>query len=99
MPKNDPADSDPLELTGVVFDDPSGTSLTVMAECFADEFLNLGYTPAEVMDLFRSREHRLAHHAWSELGEVTVFAMVHGIAQRKQEIQENVRARRAARGV
>jgi hypothetical protein len=30
---------------------------------------------------------------------VTVFAMVHGIAQRKQEIQENVRARRAARGV
>ena len=67
MPKNEPDHTDPMELTGVAFDDPTGRSLHVMAECFADEFLRLGHTTQEVMDLFRSPEHRLAHHAWQEL--------------------------------
>lgn len=99
MPKNEPDQTDPMELTGVAFADPTGDSVRVMAECFADEFLNLGHTPEGVMDLFRSSDHRLAHHAWQELGEVAVFAMVKAVACRKQEIQERVRASRAARGV
>jgi hypothetical protein len=99
MPKNEPDTTDPMELTGVAFDDLSGESVRLMAECFADEFLNLGHTPEEVLDLFRSPDHRLAYRAWQELGEVTVYAMVRAIARRKQEIQERVRALRAARGV
>jgi hypothetical protein len=99
MPKNEPDWTDPMELTGVAFDDPSGASVRLMAESFADEFLNLGHTPQEVMDLFRSSEHRLAYRAWEELGEVAVFAMVQTIARRKNEIRERVRALRAARGV
>lgn len=99
MPKNEPDQTDPMELTGVAFDDPTGQSVRVMAECFADEFLNFGHTPEEVMDLFHSSEHRLAHRAWEELGEVAVYAMVKAVARRKQEIRERVLASRAARGV
>jgi hypothetical protein len=99
MPKNEPDHSDPLELTGVAFDDPTGESVRIMAECFADEFLNLGHPPAEVMAIFRSPEHRLAHHAWQTLGEVNVFTMVQTIARRHEEIRERVRRSRAARGV
>lgn len=99
MPKNEPDQTDPMELTGVAFEDPTGQSVLVMAECFADEFLNLGHPPEVVMELFRSPEHRLAHRAWEELGEVSVYAMVRAVARRKQEIQERVRLSRAARGV
>lgn len=99
MPKHEPEGEDPLELTGVSFDDPTGESVRTMAECFADEFLRLGHSPAEVMDLFRSPEHRLANLAWQELGEVAVFAMVSGIARQNQEIRESVRRSREARGV
>jgi hypothetical protein len=99
MPKNEPDLSDPMELAGVAFEDPSGTSVSIMAECFADEFLNLGHAPQEVMELFRSSEHRLAHLAWQQLGEVRVFAIVHDIARRKLEMHERILRARQARGV
>ena len=97
MPKQEPESTDPLELTGVAFDDPTGKSVAIMAECFAEEFLALGHAPSEVLDLFRSSEHALAHHAWRELGEVAVFTMVQDIARRNQEMRERVRRSREAR--
>ena len=97
MPKNEPDHTDPMELTGVAFDDPTGEGVRVMAECFADELLRLGHPPAEVMGVFRSPEHRLAHRAWEELGEVAVFALVREAAGRIEEIREAVRRAREAR--
>lgn len=99
MPKNEPDDTDPLELTGIAFDDPTGESVRVMAECFADEFLRLGHPPAEVLSLFRSPEHQLAHLAWQQLGEIQVFAMVQDIARRNSIIRESLLRSRAARNL
>lgn len=97
MPKNEPDHTDPLELTGVAFDDPTGQSVLVMAECFADEFLRLGHSPEDVLSLFRSPEHQLAHLAWLQLGEVQIFAMVQDIARRNATIRESLLRSRAAR--
>lgn len=99
MPRLEPDHTDPMELAGVAFDDPSGQSVRVMSECFAEEFLRLGHSPAEVMQLFREPEHRLAHHAWQELGEIAVFAMVHELAGRNERIRECLRRSREARGM
>jgi hypothetical protein len=54
--------------------------MRVMTECFAEEFLRLGHSPAEVMALFRASEYRLANHAWQQLGEVKVFTIVSEVA-------------------
>jgi len=97
MPRNEPDHTDPMELTGVAFDDPTGQSVRVMAECFADEFLRLGHTSAQVMDLFRSTEHQLAHIAWQQLGEVHLYALVQEIARRNAVIRESLLHSRASR--
>ena len=96
MPKQEPDQTDPLELLGVEVDDPSGESLRLMAECFAEEFLMLGYTPGEVMELFRSREHQLAHRAWAELGEVRLYALVQELSAPWQALRERVSGAKSA---
>jgi hypothetical protein len=80
MPIHEPDESDPLELCAVG-DDAAGESTACMARCLAEEFLRMGRSPQQVMELFRSPEYSLAHRAWVELGEVEVFALVSGIAQ------------------
>jgi hypothetical protein len=97
MPKNEPDESDPLELELVGVRDDTGTATRVMAECFADEFLRLGYTPGDVMDLFRQPEHALPHRAWNELGEVAVFAMVQELAEQRARIRAAYARARGAR--
>lgn len=97
MPKNEPDLTDPMELAGVAFDDPSGESTRIMAECFADEFLRLGHSPVEVMDLFRCQEHRLANHAWQILGDVKVYLLVRQLAERQERLRESIRKSREAR--
>jgi hypothetical protein len=99
MPKLEPDVTDPMELAGVAFDDPTGQSVRVMAECFADEFLRLGHSVSEVMDLFRGSEHRLAHHAWERLGDLAVFAMVQEMRGRHDRIRECFLRSRKARGI
>lgn len=99
MPKLEPDATDPMELAGVAFDDPTGQSVRVMAECFADEFLRLGHSVSEVMELFRGSEHRLAHHAWERLGDIAVFAMVQELRSRNDRIRECFLRSRKARGI
>ncbi len=99
MPKNEPDATDPMELSGVTFDDPTGQSVPIMAECFADEFLRLGCTPAQILDLFRSEEHRLANLAWKQLGEIAIYAMVHDRAHRYAQVREALRRSREARAL
>lgn len=82
MPIHEPDETDPLELCAVGCPDSSEEETAFMARCLAEEFLHLGRSPQEVLDLFRSPEYPLAHRAWLELGEVRVFALVTGIARR-----------------
>src|SRR6185503_8872 len=53
MPKDEFDFADPLELNGVAFLSQEDTS-AAMAECFAEEFMRLGYHHQQVLDLFRN---------------------------------------------
>ena len=76
MPHDDPDAGDPLELCGVGVPDPGGLGMTLLAECFAEEFLRLGHSAGEVLALFRSPEYRLAYQAWCALGDERVSGIV-----------------------
>jgi hypothetical protein len=90
MPKHEPDLEDPLSLEAASCDDPTGLSVQLMAEAFAEEFLRLGHTSAEVMDMFRSEDHSLAHHAWEQLGEVRLFALIGELAAERAQFQAAV---------
>ncbi len=53
MPKDEIDPEDPLELCGVALFTEEDTSDS-MTECFIEEFLRLGYAPAQVLALFRN---------------------------------------------
>jgi hypothetical protein len=53
MPKDEFDFEDPLELNGVAFLTEADTS-TEMAECFAEEFMRMGYNHNQVLALFRN---------------------------------------------
>jgi len=53
MPKDEIDPEDPLELCGVALFTAEDTS-DPMTECFIEEFLRLGYGPAQVLALFRN---------------------------------------------
>ena len=63
-----PEADDPFALEGVGVPDPDGTALRDMAECFAEEFLRLGFPPGRVLALFESPRYPLAHQAYTRLG-------------------------------
>lgn len=76
MPMHDPDPEDPLELCAIGVPDPGGQSSRLMAECFAVEFLRLGFTSEEVLAMFRSSSYSLPHRAWLAIGEHEVEAIV-----------------------
>ena len=53
MPKDEFDFEDPLELNGVAFLTEEDTSAE-MAECFAEEFMRMGYNHKQVLALFRN---------------------------------------------
>src|SRR6186997_1533151 len=53
MPKDEFDFDDPLELNGVAFLTEQDTSAE-MAECFAEEFMRMGYNHKQVLALFRN---------------------------------------------
>ena len=81
LPKKDVEDDDPLELHAVGLPDPTGQATRLMAECFAEEYLRLGFPPGRVLALFESPGYALAHRALGELGFVEVRAIVERLAR------------------
>ena len=75
MTKQPEAD-DPFALNGVGIPDPDGTSARTMAECFAEEFLRLGFPPGRVLALFESPRYPLAHEAYTLLGAQETRALI-----------------------
>ncbi|MBL9128115.1 MAG: hypothetical protein JNL97_10730 [Verrucomicrobiales bacterium] len=56
MPKDEIDPEDPLELHGVALLTEEDTS-DPMTECFVEEFMRLGYEPAQILGLFRNRHY------------------------------------------
>jgi len=71
MPKDDFDFQDPFELHGMVLPAPEDTTRE-MAECFAEEFLRLGYGSSQILALFRNPHYLGPNLAWERQGEAAV---------------------------
>ena len=80
MPYHEPDSTDPLELCGVRAGPATFEETGFLVECLAQEFLRMGFSPQDVLALFRCPDYPLAHRAWLELGEVAVFTLVRDVA-------------------
>src|SRR6186997_361391 len=68
MPKDEFDFEDPLELNGVSFLTQDDTSAE-MTECFAEEFMRMGYNPKQVLALFRNPNYTGPNMVLSNKGE------------------------------
>ena len=75
MPYNEPEFDDPQELLGIEL--PGDEAVTrEMAEAFADEFAQLGFTRSQILALYRAPFYAGAHQAWQLLGEDEIARIV-----------------------
>lgn len=75
MPKDEFDFEDPLELKGVVIPSQEDTTGD-MAECFTEEFMRMGYSPSEVLALFRNPHYLGPHMAWEKQGEPFILDLI-----------------------
>lgn len=68
MPKDEFDFEDPLELNGVAFLTEEDTSAE-MAECFAEEFMRMGYNHKQVLALFRNPHYTGPNMVLANKGE------------------------------
>ncbi len=68
MPKDEFDFEDPFELNGMAFLSHEDTT-NDMAECFAEEFMRMGYGHQQVLALFRNPHYLGPHMAFEKRGE------------------------------
>ncbi len=76
MPKDEFDFDDPMELCGVELPVADGESDREMVRCFAEEFTRMGFSPAELLAVFRNPFYAGAHGAWTRLGDTEVTRLV-----------------------
>src|SRR5688572_10944023 len=67
MPKDQFDFDDPLELNGMAFATDQDTT-GVMCECFVEEFMRMGCSPARVLALFQTPHYLGMHMVWQKRG-------------------------------
>lgn len=75
MPKDEFDFEDPLELNGMAFLSHEDTT-NDMAECFAEEFMRMGYGPKQVLALFRNPQYLGPHMAFEKRGEPFIRELI-----------------------
>lgn len=75
MPKDEFDFEDPLELNGVAFLTEDDTSAE-MAECFAEEFMRMGYNHKQVLALFRNPHYVGPNMVLANKGELFVLKII-----------------------
>lgn len=68
MPKDEVDPEDPMELSGMALLTEEDTSED-MTECFVEEFMRMGHSPAQVLQLFRSEFYVSANMVLQNRGE------------------------------
>jgi hypothetical protein len=71
MPKDEFDFDDPLELNGHAFVTEEDTT-NAMSECFVEEFMRMGYSPARILALFRNPHYIGMHMVLQKRGEAFV---------------------------
>ncbi len=72
-------DDDPMELVQVYL--PEGDE-EMMAECFVEEFIWLGYDSERLLDLFRNPFYAGAHGIYRRRGEPYVRSLIGRVQER-----------------
>jgi hypothetical protein len=75
MPYSEPEFDDPQELVGIELPGDEGVTRE-MAEAFADEFAQLGFSRPQILALYRAPFYAGAHQAWQLLGEDEIARIV-----------------------
>ena len=75
MPKDEFDFGDPLELNGLAFATPEDTT-SEMGECFAEEFMRMGYNARQVLALFRNPEYLGPNLVLQKRGEAFVRGLI-----------------------
>ncbi|MBL9139021.1 MAG: hypothetical protein JNK85_24350 [Verrucomicrobiales bacterium] len=81
MPKDEFDFEDPLELNGMAFLSQEDTT-NDMAECFAEEFMRLGYDHRRVMALFANPHYLGPHLAFQQRGEAFIRDLITNVFAR-----------------
>lgn len=81
MPKDDFDFDDPLELSGYVLLTEEDTT-DLMAECFIEEFLRLGYGPKQILALFRNPHYFAPNRAMQKRGEPFIRDLIAQVCAR-----------------
>ncbi len=76
MPMRETDPEDPMELVGVRLPVADAKALEAMAECFAEEFIRLGYSEKDVFALFENSFYAGPHRAFCELGAARIREMI-----------------------
>jgi hypothetical protein len=81
MPKHEPSPQDPMELIGAeVPTDEDG--LLLMANCFIEEYVRMGYDDAQIMRLFKNPFFRGTHLVYQQKGEAFVRELIQAVREK-----------------
>lgn len=75
MPKDEFDFEDPLELNGMAVLSAEDTT-DAMAECFAEEFMRLGYDPRRILALFANPHYLGPNLAFQQRGEAYIRDLI-----------------------
>ncbi|MHC1763043.1 MAG: hypothetical protein AB9869_01880 [Verrucomicrobiia bacterium] len=75
MPKDEFDFEDPFELNGMAFATEEDTT-QVMAECFAEEFMRMGFNAKQVLALFKNPQYLGPNLALEKHGEARVRDLI-----------------------
>ena len=95
MPKNEFDLEDPLELNGVALLTDEDTT-NAMCECFIEEFMRMGYQPAQILALFRNPQYLALNRIIESRGEQFVRDRIREVFARWGRSVEKSELRSAA---
>lgn len=75
MPKKECEADDPMELVGMVFSATEEADREMVSD-FIDEYLWLGWSPAQIAAAFKDPFYLATHRIWKEKGEKAVIDLI-----------------------
>ena len=82
MPKDEFDFEDPFELNGMALLSHEDTT-EEMAECFAEEFMRMGYNHKQILGLFRNPQYLGPNMAWEKRGESFIRDLIAEVFARR----------------
>lgn len=77
MARKEYAAEDPLEIVGVIADEPpDDAAIAEMGRCFVEEMARMGWRRNAILNVFRSPFYRGPHMVYERFGEPFVVSMV-----------------------